>query len=265
MLVRTGGTAVGDAPLSTVTNAARLLKTFLTDEGPVGVSELSRRLGVGKSAVHRLVTTLAAEGLVEQDPHTGGYRLGIVVLELGRAVPLHRELHTAAAQVLFRVRAQTGGSVQVGVLVGDEVVHVDRLEGPHHPPPGAGSRVPAHRTSCGRVLLAHLDPAEREEYLAHPPIPAPRQPDDLRAGLDRVLRSGWAEVPDEQEGDVASVAAPVRDATGHVVAALAVGAPVSRFGPPERRRVARLVVEAGEAISRRLGWVPETGAGPGDR
>ncbi|WP_060633765.1 IclR family transcriptional regulator C-terminal domain-containing protein [Pseudonocardia sp. EC080610-09] len=115
------------------------------------------------------------------------------------------------------------------------------------------------------MLLAHLDPAEREEYLAHPRIPAPRQPEDLRAGLDRVLRSGWAEVPDEQEGDVASVAAPVRDATGHVVAALAVGAPVSRFGPPERRRVARLVVEAGEAISRRLGWVPETGAGPGDR
>ena len=70
-----------DATLSTVRNAARVLKAFLTREESIGVSELSRRLGLGKSAVHRLLTTLLAEGLVEQDPRTGGYRLGIVMFE----------------------------------------------------------------------------------------------------------------------------------------------------------------------------------------
>jgi len=77
---------VTDPPLQTVTNAARLLKAFLTREESLGVSELARRLGLGKSAVHRLLVTLCAEGLVEQVPRDGGYRLGLVMFELGEAV-----------------------------------------------------------------------------------------------------------------------------------------------------------------------------------
>src|SRR6185369_6293222 len=65
--------------LSTVRNAARLLKVFRSREADLGVSELARRLGLGKSTVHRMLTTLVAEGLIEQNPRTGGYRLGIVM------------------------------------------------------------------------------------------------------------------------------------------------------------------------------------------
>ena len=86
--------------LSTVANAARLLKAFLTREESIGVSELARRLGLGKSTVHRLLTTLVTEGLVEQDPATGGYRLGLVMFELGEAVQVHMDLHAAAGPVL---------------------------------------------------------------------------------------------------------------------------------------------------------------------
>ena len=78
------GCPMTDATLSTVRNAARLLKAFLTREESIGVSELARRLGLGKSNVHRLLTTLVAEGLVEQDARTGGYRLGIVVVRARR-------------------------------------------------------------------------------------------------------------------------------------------------------------------------------------
>lgn len=261
-----------DTPLSTVRNAARVLKAFLSREESIGVSELSRRLGLGKSAVHRLLTTLAAEGLVEQDPRTGGYRLGIVMFELGEAVKVHLDLHAAAAPVLAQLREQTGESAQVGVLDGDEVVYVDRLESAHSLRlfTETGRRVPAHCTSSGKVLLAHLDDAVRAEYLARPLTRytphSLTDPAALRAELDRVRAAGWAEAVNEREIGVASVAAPVRDARGGVVAALSVGAPVARFGAPQRRRVSRAVVEAGEAISRRLGFSPENGAvadGPG--
>ena len=65
-------TAVPGGGLSTVRNAARLLKVFRSREADLGVSELARRLGLGKSTVHRMLTTLVAEGLIEQDRRTGG-------------------------------------------------------------------------------------------------------------------------------------------------------------------------------------------------
>ena len=251
--------------LSSVRNAARLLKVFLSREGSIGVSELARRLDLAKSTVHRLLTTLAAEGLIEQDPSTGGYRLGIVVFELGEAVRVHLDLHAAAGPVLVSLRAQTGESSQVGVLDGTEVVYVDRLESSQSLRlfTETGRRVPVHCTSSGKVLLAHLPPDEREGLLARLPLRAltphtVTDPDVLRAECDKVVRRGWAEAVNEREVGVASVAAPVRDADGCVVASVSIGAPVVRLGAARRRELGAVVAEAGEAISRRLGWSPET-------
>ncbi|GAA4825707.1 IclR family transcriptional regulator [Actinomycetospora corticicola] len=252
-----------DATLQSVTNAARLLKAFLSREESLGVSELSRRLGLGKSAVHRLLATLAAEGLVTR-AESGGYRLGMVMFELGEAVRAHLDLHGAAGPVLVELRAQTGESSQVGVLDGDEVVYVDRLESTHslrlfHE---TGRRVPLHCTSSGKVLLAAMPEERREAVVArgftaltpHTIV----EPDAVRAELATVRRRGWAEAIDEREIGVASLAAPVFGPGGDVVAAISVGAPVLRFLALPREHLVRCVVEAGEAVSRRLGWSPET-------
>ena len=186
--------------LSSVRNAARLLKVFLSREGSIGVSELARRLDLAKSTVHRLLTTLAAEGLIEQDPASGGYRLGIVVFELGEAVRVHLDLHAAAGPVLVSLRAQTGESSQVGVLDDTEVVYVDRLESSQSLRlfTETGRRVPVHCTSSGKVLLAHLPPDERDALLARLPLRpltphTVTDPEVLRAECERVVRRGWAE------------------------------------------------------------------------
>ena len=160
--------------LSSVRNAARLLKVFLSREESIGVSELGRRLGLGKSSVHRLLTTLCSEGLIEQDPATGGYRLGLVVFELGEAVRVQLDLHAACGPVLVSLREQTGESSQVGVF-GHEVVYV--------------------------VLLAHLPEAERREVLAAAPMTAMTpntvtDRDQLIGELILVRRRGWAEAVD---------------------------------------------------------------------
>jgi IclR family transcriptional regulator, KDG regulon repressor len=251
--------------LSSVRNAARLLKVFLSREESIGVSELARRLDLGKSTVHRLLTTLAAEGLIEQDHTSGGYRLGLVMFELGEAVRVHLDLHAAAGPVLASLREQTGESSQVGVLDGTQVVYVDRLESSQSLRlfTETGRRVPAHCTSSGKVLMANLADAERTGLLAAMELPAHTphtvtDPAALRAELDRVRRRGWAEAVNERELGVASVAAPIRDAAGAVIAAISIGAPVIRLAAARRRELAALVVEAGEAVSRRLGWSPES-------
>jgi IclR family transcriptional regulator, KDG regulon repressor len=258
---------VSDAALTTVQNAARLLKAFLSRDELLGPSELGRRLGLGKSTVHRLLTTLTAEGLLEQDPRTGGYRLGIVMFELGEAVRVHMDLHAAAGPVLGMLREETRETAQVGVLDRGEVVYVDRLESSHTLRlfTETGRRVPAHCSSSGKVLLAFLPERARADLLNGRPLPA-LTPDTitdpalLSAELDQVRARGWAEAVNEREIGVASIAAPVRDHRGAVVAAISIGAPIIRLGAAQRRRLARPVMEAGDAVSRRLGWTAPTTA-----
>lgn len=263
-----GGTVTAaDSPqggLSTVRNAARLLKVFRSRETDLGVSELSRRLGLGKSTVHRILTTLVAEGLVEQDPRTGGYRLGIVMFELGQAVRVHMDLHAAVGPVLTELRTQTGESSQVGVLDGHEVVYVDRMESAHSLRlfTDTGRRVPVHCTSSGKVLLAYLPEARRQAVLREAPL-AELTPHTitsrsrLSAELERVRRRGWAEAVNEREIGIASIAAPIRDISGEVVAAISIGVPLARCTVMALRRLAPVIMEAAEAASRRLGWSGE--------
>ena len=245
-------------------NAARLLKVFRSRETDLGVSELSRRLGLGKSTVHRMLTTLVAEGLVEQDPRTGGYRLGIVMFELGQAVRVHMDLHAAVGPVLTELRTQTGESSQVGVLDGHEVVYVDRMESAHSLRlfTDTGRRVPVHCTSSGKVLLAYLPEARRQAVLREAPLdaltPHTITSRDLLAGeLDRVRRRGWSEAVNEREIGIASIAAPIRDVSGEVVAAISIGVPLARCTVMALRRLAPVIMEAAEAASRRLGWSGE--------
>ncbi len=254
---------MSDAALSTVQNAARLLKAFLSRDELLGPSELGRRLGLGKSTVHRLLSTLAAEGLLEHDRRTGGYRLGIVMFELGETVRVHMDLHAAAAPVLAMLREETRETAQVGVLDKGEVVYVDRLESSYTLRlfTETGRRVPAHCTSSGKVLLAFLPEQTRSALLRGRTLAALTpdtitDPDVLSAELARVRTRGWAEAVNERETGVASIAAPVRDFRGEVVAAISIGAPIIRLGAAQRRRLARPVMEAGDAVSRRLGWSP---------
>jgi DNA-binding IclR family transcriptional regulator len=167
--------------------------------------------------------------------------------------------------VLAELRAQTGESAQVGVLDGHEVVYVDRLESAHSLRlfTETGRRVPVHCTSSGKVLLAYLPEAGRHAVLRAAPLTAltPHtitDPGRLAAELARVRRRGWAEAVNEREIGVASIAAPIRDVTGAVVAAISIGVPLARCGVVALRRQAPVIVEAAEAASRRLGWSPET-------
>lgn len=251
-----------DATLSTVHNAAQLLKEF-TRDAELGVSELARRLGLGKSKVHRLLATLRSDGLVEQDPRSGRYRLGLVLLELGDAARVRTELHTAAAPVLMRLREQTGEAVEIAVPDRDDIVFLERLSAAHTlrigPPLEAGRRWPLYCTAAGKVLLAHRPERAREAYLAGTTLtPVTRQtvvnPDRLREEITATLARGWAEAVNELEAGISALAAPIRGATAAVVAAVGVRAPTIRYRGASRRRLALAVVQAGEAISRRLGW-----------
>ncbi len=255
--------------LSSVRNAARLLKEFGRGDREIGVTELSRRLGIGKSTAHRLLSTLADERLLEQDPHTGAYRLGLAMYELGASVALHTDLHEACSPVLDQLRNATRETVQVAVLDGREVVYIERRESPQTLRlfGRVGHRNEAHCTSTGKLLLAFLPPDRLEVTLRgwrlarKTPFTVP-DTRALRTALETVRQQGWAENISESELGVASIAAPIRNGRGEVIAAVSVAGPVQRLGNDSLRRFARPVVEAGLAISRRLGYRDVRGGTP---
>jgi len=247
--------------LLSVRNAARLLKEFSRDHRELGVTELARRLGIGKSTAHRLLATLAEERLVDQNPQTGAYRLGLAIYELGNAVSIHADLHEACSEVVDQLRNATKETVQVAVLDGRQVVYVERRESPHTLRlfGRVGHRNWAHCTSTGKVLLAYL-PHDRLERLLDGWTLEQRTPHTvttipaLREQLQQIAARGWAENISEAELGVASVAAPIRNGLGEVVASVSVAGPLQRVTGDSLRRFARPCVEAGLAISRRLGF-----------
>ena len=247
--------------LSSVRNAARLLKEFSRDSREIGVTELSRRLGIGKSTAHRLLNTLAEERLLEQDPITGAYRLGLAMYELGASVSLHTDLHEACSTVVEQLRNATRETVQVAVLDGREVVYVERRESPQTLRlfGRVGHRNWAHCTATGKILLAWLPPARLLPLLEGWTLPrrtAFTIPDiaALQTELEGVRARGWSENVQETEMGVASVAAPIRNGLGEVVASISVAGPLQRLEGDSLRRFARPCVDAGLAISRRLGY-----------
>jgi IclR family transcriptional regulator, KDG regulon repressor len=251
----------GRGRLASVRNAARLLKEFSGLDRELGVSELSSRLGLAKSTVHRLLATLTDERLIERDAGSGRYRLGLGIYELGAVVAAHVDLHEAAMPELVSLRQRTGETVQVAVLDGLEVVYVERLDSPHTLRifSRVGHRLPAHCTSNGKVLLAGLPPDTLDARLAQwqPVALTPYTitgEQALRTELELVARRGWAENIEEGELGVASVGAPIRGIDGTVTASISVAGPISRVRGASLRRFAGPVVDAANAISRRLGY-----------
>ena len=249
-----------NARLSSVGNAARLLKAFSDREYELGISNLARRLGLGKSTVHRLASTLVDAELLEQNPETGAYRLGLALFDLGMLVRRKMSFVNEARPYLRALMESTGESVHLTVLDHGAVLYVNNIASPQaiRMQSNLGARVPAHCCSEGKVLLAHAD-AEVVEQLIAGGLP-PRTPktivraQQLRSELAAVRSRGYGLDDEELELGLRAAAAPVRDHRGQVIAALSIAGPVQRVSKKTLHRFASEAMAAGRAVSKRLGY-----------
>ncbi|HYV01798.1 MAG TPA: IclR family transcriptional regulator [Actinomycetota bacterium] len=231
-----------------------------TDE--LGVTELGRRLGVHKATASRLLATLAEHGLVERNPVSDRYRLGFGLVRLAAVVSAGLDLVRQARPVLEWLAQETGETVNLAVLDADQVIHLDQVSaaGPIVTVSWVGRRTPLHCTSNGKVLLAHLPKRDRLRLLPRrlerltPSTITDREL--LLAQLLEVEVRGSAYTLEELEVGLNAVAAPIRDSTGAVVAAVSVSGPAYRLSRARIPEFARAVREAGDEISARLGSTP---------
>jgi DNA-binding IclR family transcriptional regulator len=210
---------------------------------PCGLAELCERTGLPRATAHRLAVGLEVHGLLYRGSD-GKWRPGPALAELaaGGVDPLLE----AAASVLPRLRDITGESVQLYRRDGAQRVCVAAAE----PASGlrdtvpVGSRLPMTAGSGAKVLAAWAEPAVQRSLLSDARF-------NERALVD-VRRRGWAQSVAERESGVASVSAPVRDAGGHVVAAVSVSGPIERIGRRPGVRWAADLLAAAEALHHRL-------------
>lgn len=244
------------AGAQTIRRAFAVLRLFRDRGGDLGVGQVAKELGFNLSTAHRIVRALVAEGFVAQNPETERYYLGTGALLLGQAA--HRNFGLDLVYpVLQKLAAQTGESVNLGVLSDNAAVVVERVESAQplrftQPP---GTRVVLHASSMGKCLLAFNDElAQRFRHAELDPLTPKTHPDaaSLEADLDRTRERGWSTDDEESTLGVRCVGAPVRDGSGRAWAAIAVQAPAVRVPDERFAELGPEVVAAAEEISRML-------------
>lgn len=251
--------------LSSLHNALNILKSFSVESPLKGITDLSRELGLGKSTVHRLVTTLANEGFLVKDKESQKYRLGYAVLSLSGVMTNTLDLHNESLPFLQNLVDRVNETASVCILDGHHVLYLLKVEcrQPVRFLTYAGRRNPLHTTSSGKVLLAHQDQAFIDAYMKHHlkkyTEHTVTDPARLSEMLASIRHTGYAITREEMVEGVNSIAAPIRDYSGKVIAAVTVVGPKQRFNPARIEFLIPHVMEAARDISAQMGYAAPAG------
>jgi DNA-binding IclR family transcriptional regulator len=247
---------------STADRALDILGMFADDRPVISGTEVAERLGTSRSTAYRYLQSLVAGRFLEEAPG-GGFRLGLRVLELARLARRTYGLSDVALPVMQRLAARTQESVLLTRRVGDLVVCLDRAESVVHTVRISyerGSALPVNAGAAALALLAWADPAETRTMLERVELRSftpgtLTDVDALMTRLAEIRELGYSVTRGEVDNDVLGIAAPIRDDTGAVVAAVSVAAVASRVPSDRQEDVVHAVHTAAAEISDRLATV----------
>ncbi|MDH4163040.1 MAG: IclR family transcriptional regulator [Nitrospirota bacterium] len=250
--------------IQSVSHAMDILESFTRTEDELGVTELSKRLGLHKNNVFRLLATLEHRGYIEQNRETENYRLGPKTLQIGSIFIEQRECRRQARPILESLTAATGETAVVAVLRSTQVIYMDGVETNRtvRAISRVGALLPAHCTAVGKAQIAFLPPAEIERLYPELSLQqiTPRTlktREALLADLKVIRDRGYAIEDEECDLEVKGIAAPVRDFSRNIIAAVGIIAPASRLTDDriEKDIVVARVQDAAKAISVKLGYL----------
>ncbi len=257
-----GNIRVDSTRLSSVGAALHLLKTFSAEEPELGITELAGRMKLAKSTVHRLTSTLVAEGFLEKNVVNDRYRLGLSLFALGTLVRRRMDISSEALPYLHELRDGTHETVHLAVLERTDIMYLFNLESQQAIGMRSylGLRKPAFCTAEGRAILAFGAPALLTSVIqqgAPSSLPLTSvQAKTLYKVLEEVRQQGFAIDDEESDTGMRGLAAPVWDASGTVIAAVGLAGPVQRLSKKTLRSFVPQVAVAAQAISARLGYRP---------
>jgi len=220
--------------MSTVEKAFQIIEQLVShQEKGLSFSGVVSRTNLPKASTHRILKSLVCMGYLRFDDEIGRYFGDLKLAFLGSAVTFHFDLKGYVRPHLLKLQAETKHTCNLGVLSGDAGVYLDKLESPEDFGiklySAIGKRFPLHCTGMGKILLAEMQPAERQMILARGletfTSRTITDPGALEKELGKVRRCGYALDREEITRGILCVAAPIRNGEGHTVAAISVAFP----------------------------------------
>ncbi|WP_186148947.1 DNA-binding transcriptional regulator KdgR [Burkholderia gladioli] len=229
--------------------------------GPIGISELSNRLYMSKTTVHRFLQTLKTLGFVAQEDETERYRLTIRLFELGSQALESVDLVREADVEMRRIGRLTREALHLGAFDEDHIIYIHKIDADYglRMHSRIGRTNPLYSTAIGKVLLAWMAPEEAREALSRIEFRKSTQKTLASAEavwsiLPHVREQGYGEDNEEQEDGLVCLAVPVFDRFGRVIAGLSISFPTMRCGADTKAHYVALLKQAGQVISSKLGY-----------
>lgn len=249
-----------DSPIQVVSKVVQVMDCFALSTPVLTVSEIRRTTGLPATTCARILRSLVAADLLERNGEE--YRTGLRVLAWSASASAGSRLVAAAGPVIDSLRDQTletagvfvrnGANRRMALAVAESTQRIIYRVDIHQV-------MPMHTGAIGKVFMA-FDPAawqlaETAGFKAFTDSTV-TEPSALQHQLERVRVEGYAVARDEREQGLSSIAAPVFQADGRLIAAVGLGLPSFRFGPDDQPRLVAAVVAAGEVLSEALGYSP---------
>jgi DNA-binding IclR family transcriptional regulator len=238
----------------------RLLDEFRSAD-ILTLAELSERLKMSKSTVHRLLASLEQVGFVEKEAQPGSYRLGIKLFELGSLVQGRMHLRQIALHYMLELVERTGETAFLLIKDGMHALCIERVEGSHVQALALklGGTLPLHTGGAPRVLLAYAPLQLQEEYLSYEHLQRFTQhtimePATLREDIAEIRRRGYALSYEDVTIGVAALGVPLFDYTGRAMGALSLAGITPRWTESHIADMLAELQAAGAKVSARMGW-----------
>ena len=245
-----------------VIDRALSILDMLSAQGPdLALGEISDKLELHKSTVHRLIMVLERHKLIERNPVSGRYRLGLKLFELGTQALAQLNLRDRARPFLERLVLETSETVHLCVLDDSEVVYLDKVEPERsvRMATSVGRRNPAHCTAVGKAMMAYLPLAQVESIVRKQGMKAVTSNTitnflELKKELAAIRERGYSVDNEEIEEGVRCVGCVVRNFSGDPVAAVSISGPAFRVTLEKVPVLATAVVAAARGLSQGLGF-----------
>ena len=242
--------------IQSVSRAVSILKCF-HGETELGLSSISRMLGLHKSTTAGIINTLKREGFLEQNERTGKLRLGLALFSL--AVQARHDLVEICEPYLNALLSLTGETVNLAVLDKNEIVYIAKKESPHSMriSTSIGTHLPVYCTAIGKVILAFMDKEKAEEIIngiCFKQLTKDTISDksELLSAIDKISHEGVAYDFEEFESGVVCIAAPLYYKKGEPIGAISVSGPAGRLGEKTQRSTAESLLDISAQICKEL-------------
>jgi IclR family KDG regulon transcriptional repressor len=250
---------LSDGSVQSLDRALAILEEVAYSHKEIGVTELSKLVGLHKSTVYRLLNTLALRGYIEKNQETECYKIGFKILELGGYITGAHKFRDARP-CLEKLMDQTDETVLLAIRNGNKGLYIDKVNCPRFGKmfPNIGSSFTLDSLIIGKVLLSGLEEEELKNLLNEGSSKSFIDNNSALTGLttelEKIKREGLAVEYRQNEQDIRSIAAPIINSKGRIIAALSVSAPFVKCPEPELALKINLVKESAGIISKMFGY-----------